>query len=91
MFLIQHDKKSYEPKKELTVPYWAETYMGRIVIVTEHDPDGSTVKAVVIKQKDPKDHYSVGDTMPRLALASVTPVAEGEHLVLSNTWEIANG
>jgi len=88
-YLIQHDRIPYEPKKELKLPYWAITDAGRVVLITAIN--GRAARATVIQQKDSEDGYEVGDVMPQLALGAVMPLAEGESLIITNTWEIADG
>ena len=89
MIRAQIDKGTYEPKKEVKYPYIATTRGGKVVLVLREDLENDDVSEGVILRQG-SDALSVGN-IAHFDDDNLTPLAEGESLVITNTWEIADG
>jgi hypothetical protein len=86
MFRAEIDQGEFMPNKEVKIPYIAVSQMGKLVLVYKSDVnDPDNVWCLVLKGGG--DKLPVGEKH-RFTEDSLTPLAEGKGVLLTNTWEI---
>lgn len=89
MFLAEIDQGDFVPEKEVKIPYIAVSQLGKLLLVYKRDVgDYDEVWCLVLKGGG--DRLPIGQ-LHRFTEGTLTPLAEGKSVTLSNTWEIANG